>query len=190
MARDVGTQDFETAVIERSFERPVVVDFWAAWCAPCRSLGPILERVAGEHAGEVDLVKVDVDANPELASSFGVQGIPAVKAFREGRIVSEFVGAYPEPAVRQFFDSVLPTEADRLARAGDEASDVAKAEESYRAALDVVPDHRAAVLGLADILGRRSEHENARALLARLPDDADVRRLRREFRAKLASALF
>jgi putative thioredoxin len=178
MARDVGREDFDTAVIERSFERPVVVDFWASWCAPCRTLGPVLERVASEHGDAVDLVKVDVDANPELAAALGVQGIPAVKAIREGRVVNEFVGAYPESAVRQFFDSILPSEADRLAEAGDAAEDETEAEEAYRKALEQIADHRGAVLGLAGILGERGQHDEARALLARLPDDPDVRRLR------------
>src|SRR5438093_266069 len=148
-AKDVTQDRFVQDVIERSYERPVVVDFWAAWCAPCRTLGPILERIADRHAGDVELVKVDVDANPEIASAYQVQGIPAVKAFRNGAVVSEFVGAYPEEAVRRFYESLLPTEADRLAAAGDAASDDAEAARAYRSALELDRDHRAAVLGLA-----------------------------------------
>jgi len=177
-AKDVSEADFSTEVIERSYERPVVVDLWAEWCAPCRQLGPILERVAEKHAGDVELVKVDVDANPEIAAAYGVQGIPAVKAFRNGAVVNEFVGAYPEDAVRRFFDSILPTEADRLAAAGEGTSDRAEAERAYRAALELERDNRSAVLGLASLLESRREFEEARSLLARLPDDADVRRLR------------
>jgi putative thioredoxin len=176
-AKDVSEKDFITEVIERSSQRPVVVDFWAAWCAPCRSLTPILERIADEHAEEVDLVKVDVDANPEVASAYGIQGIPAVKAFRNGAVVNEFVGALPEAAVRQFFSSIVPSEADRLAASGETASDPADAERTYRAALDLDRDNRTAVLGLAEILASRGEFAEARSLLERLPEDADVRRL-------------
>src|SRR5688572_10657562 len=178
MAVDVGESDFETRVLERSFERPVVVDFWAAWCAPCRQLGPILERTAEQHAGDVELVKVDVDANPGLATAFGVQGIPAVKAFRDGRVVSEFVGAYPEQAVQKFFQTLLPTEADRMSSAGDAATDAAEAERAYRSALEMARDHRGAILGLVPLLAVRGEFEEARDLLARLPEDADVRKLK------------
>jgi putative thioredoxin len=177
-ATDVGEADFQARVIERSYERPVVVDFWAAWCAPCRHLGPLLERIADAHAGDVDLVKVDVDANPSLAAAFGIQGIPAVKAFRDGGVVAEFVGAYPEEAVRNFFDAILPTEADRLAAAGDAARDTDEAERAYRSALEKDFGNRHAVLGLAPLLAARGAYEEARRLLARLPEDADVRRLR------------
>lgn len=177
-ATDVSEADFATAVLERSYERPVVVDFWAAWCAPCQHLGPVLERVADEHRDEVDLVKLDVDANQQIASAYGIQGIPAVKAFRDGQVVSEFVGAYPEEAVRRFFDTILPSEADRLAGAAESSRDPEEAERLYRAALDADHNNRRAVLGLAPLIGARGAYEEARALLARLPEDADIRRLR------------
>ncbi len=177
-AIDVSEADFEERVLNRSFERPVVVDFWAAWCAPCRHLGPVLERIADAHEGEVELVKVDVDANPGLASALGVQGIPAVKAFRDGGIVSEFVGNYPEEAVRRFFDGILPSDADRLAASVDPTRDPAEAEAAYRAALEEDRDNRRAVTGLASLLAARGAYTEARELLARLPEDADVRRLR------------
>jgi putative thioredoxin len=177
-AKDVSEQDFITEVIERSYERPVVVDFWAAWCAPCRSLGPILERNADERSGDVELVKVDVDANQEIAAAYGIQGIPAVKAFRNGTVVNEFVGALPEAAVRRFFESIVPSEADRLAAQGEAASNPAEAEPAYRAALEIDRDNRPAVLGLAEILASRAEFKEARAFLDRLPEDSDVRRLR------------
>jgi thioredoxin len=112
---DVSTETFEHEVIERSRELPVVVDFWAAWCGPCRTLGPVLEREAEERTGELALAKIDVDANQELAARYGVQGIPAVKAFRNGEVVAEFVGAQPPARVAAFLDELTgPTAAERL----------------------------------------------------------------------------
>src|SRR5690242_21233597 len=107
---EITDQNFMEAVIEESKRRPVVVDFWAEWCAPCRMIGPVLERLATERKGEFLLGKLDVDHNPQAAAAFRVQSIPAVKAFRDGRLFDEFVGAIPETAIRQFLDYVLPSE--------------------------------------------------------------------------------
>ncbi len=112
---DVTTETFEHEVIARSHELPVVVDFWAAWCGPCRSLGPVLEQAAEERAGTFVLAKVDVDANPTLAARYQVQGIPAVKAYRKGEVVSEFVGALPPARVAAFLDELTgPSPTERL----------------------------------------------------------------------------
>lgn len=180
---------FSTDVVEASRQRPVVVDFWAPWCGPCRTLGPLLERLAAEHAGAFRLVKVNIDENPRVASSFGVQSIPFVIAFRNGEPVLEFVGAQPESVVRQFLARILPDEADDLASEGDRraaAGDAAGAETIYAGALERRPGHARASLGLARLRADRGDAPGALSLLdeARADgEDADaVERLRAELR--------
>jgi putative thioredoxin len=168
---DVTDDTFERDVLDRSAEVPVVVDLWAEWCGPCRTLGPVLERVVGATEGKVELVKVDIDANPRVATTFQVQSIPAVFALRDRKIVDSFIGALPERAVQEFVDRLAPveTEADRLVAAGDEAS--------LRRALEVQPDHVGAVTALAELLVTRGDRDEALALLGRIPETAETRRV-------------
>jgi len=172
VVKDVSTDTFEADVIAASRARPVVVDFWAPWCGPCRQLGPLLERLAAVAGGAWMLVKIDVDQNGQLAARYGVQGIPAVKGFRDGRIAAEFVGAQPELMVRRFLDRLLPSPADEAAARGDRlaaAGDDAAAEDAYRQALALQADHPRAALGLGLLREAAGRPDEALKLLATLP---------------------
>jgi putative thioredoxin len=175
---------FEREVIQASNERPVVVDFWAPWCAPCRMLAPILEKVIGEHKGDVVLAKVNIDESPQLAARFQVQSIPLVIGFRRGRPVAEFSGVQPEPAVQKFVQQLLPTEADRCVVEADAlaGSDPGRAEELYRKALLLDRRHESALLGLARLLIARRADDEALTLLEEIgssgPEGEAAERLR------------
>ena len=170
---DVTEADFEAKVVRRSFEVPVVVDFWASWCQPCLALGPVLERAVLAHKGEVELARVDVDQSPQLAAAFGVQGIPAVKAVIDGRLVDEFVGAQPAPVVEQFIQSLLPSQAD-LAAAEASALDPEAAAARYREILEGDPSNVAARVGLASLALDRGDPAAAMDLLTPVEYDQEV----------------
>ncbi len=163
---DVNERDFATAVLQRSADVPVVVDFWAPWCGPCRVLGPVLERLAGEMGGAFVLAKVNVDQNQRLSAQFGVQGIPAVKAFRGGKVVDQFTGALPESQVRAWLKKLVPSEIDRLTElaAQLEADDPRRAADAYRGALRIDAGHSRSLLGLGRALLLLGDHEAADVL--------------------------
>ena len=158
---DVTDATFQQEVVERSKQVPVVVDFWAEWCGPCRQLGPLIEREADAREGDVVLAKLDTDANQRTAMEYRIQGIPAVKAFKDGQVVSEFVGAQPPPVVQRFFDALVPSEAERLATADDEAS--------LRRALELDPARSEAAVKLARLLLARGERDEALQIAERAP---------------------
>jgi putative thioredoxin len=169
---EVNEHDFAAQVLQRSQTTPVVVDFWAPWCGPCRTLGPTLERLAGEAKGGFILAKINVDNNQRLAQSFGVQGIPAVKAFRDGRVVDEFTGALPESQVRAWLKKLAPAPANSAFEAALalEERDPAEAAARYRMALGDDPDNVDALVGLGRLLVLQGDAEGAEAL-RQVPSD-------------------
>lgn len=174
--RSVTEADFEYEVIAFSRQTPVVVDFWAEWCNPCRSLGPILERMTEEAQGSFRLAKVDVDTNPNLAIRFGVRSIPAVKAFRDGLVVSEFVGALPEPRVREFIRALAPSQTDLMLEKAQsllEERKWASAEGLFRQFLAKTPQHPAATLGLIKTTIMQSRFGEAGTLLQDFPSSKE-----------------
>ncbi len=172
-AIDVTDETFQTEIIDRSTDVAVVVDLWAEWCGPCKTLGPIIEKVVDATDGKVVLAKVDVDANPAISQAFRVQSIPAVYALKGGQVVDGFVGAYPEQEVQRFVESLLPTEEesqlDALIAAGDEAS--------LRMALELEPGNEDAIVALGEILVARGDGEEALALLERIPESERTRKV-------------
>jgi putative thioredoxin len=170
-AIDVTDATFQTEVLDRSKEVPVVVDLWAPWCGPCKTLGPIIEKVVDDTDGKVVLAKVNVDENPALSQAFKVQSIPAVYALKDGAVVDGFMGAYPEQAVRQFVESLLPTQEEiavsELLAAGDEGS--------LRIALSMEPANEDVIVALAELLVGNGAPEEALALLGRIPESDRTR---------------
>ena len=170
---DVTDATFEQDVIERSKQVPVVVDLWAPWCGPCKTLGPTIEKVVAGTDGQVELAKVNIDENPQVSHAFQVQSIPAVYALKDGKVIDGFIGAQPESVVQKFVDTLLPTEEEtevqRLLKAGDA--------ESLARVLDLEPDNEQAIVALAEHLVGDAKNDEALDLLARIPETAETRRV-------------
>ena len=186
---DVDESSFERLVLERSQSVPVLVDFWAPWCGPCKTLGPLLETLAREAEGRWVLAKVDTDACPTLAQHFGIRGIPNVKAIWKGRLIDEFTGALPRAEVEAFLAGIVPSEedervvgAERLTAAGETGA----ARDELEAVLAVAPRHERAALALAELAEAEGATDEATRLIANLVETGELGERVRVLRAKLA----
>lgn len=179
---DATDATFQTDVIDRSMDVPVIVDLWAPWCGPCQTLGPIIEKVVDATNGNVVLVKVNTDENPGISQAFQVQSIPAVYALKDGQVVDGFTGAYPEHVVEEFVASLLPSEAEATL-----SSLLAEGTEGgYRKALELEPGNEDAIVGLAELLVERGENDQALQFLARIPESDRTRHVAARARTHLA----
>ena len=189
-SQDVSQADFEQNVVAASFKQPVVIDFWAPWCAPCKVLKPILEKLAAEYGGKFQLAKANSDENPEIAARYAVRGIPAVKAIVDGKVVNEFTGALPESAVRDWLDKVIPSPAEEMRREAVElaaADDLDGALQKLSGASALDPDNEVVRVDTAEILFTKGEADEAQRLLDSLRDpdilkDARVLQLKAQVR--------
>jgi len=170
---DTATESFENDVLKASEKVPVLVDFWAPWCAPCHALKPILEKLVGEYQGRFLLAKVNSDEHPQLSAQFGVRGIPNVKAFVDGKLADEFTGALPESGVRAFIDRLIPTPGEKLrrtARAFVTQGDFDEAERHLRSALELEPANHAVRLDLVELLLAKNSYAEADEMFAPIPE--------------------
>jgi putative thioredoxin len=189
---DVDTADFQRDVVERSHEVPVLVDFWAEWCGPCKVLSPTIERIVTEAGGRVRLAKIDSDRNQQLAAQMGVQGIPTVIAFKDGQPVNQFTGALPEAQVRDFINALLPNDLDLAVEEAERRYDAGEEDEAERilqAVLEANPGHQDAGVMLAGLLLDRSDGEAAMAILQRLVPTEEVTALMAATRLSSAEGL-
>ena len=171
--KDVTDGTFAVEVMDRSKEVPVVVDLWAPWCQPCKALGPILEKVVNSTEGKIDLVKINIDENPQVAQSFQVQSIPAVFGIKDGEVVDAFMGAKGEAEVTEFIEGLLPTGQEEIL---DELLEDAS-EASLEEVLQAYPDHVEAVTKLAKIYVESNRSEEALDLLKKIPESAETRHI-------------